>query len=203
MMSFLSTVFTSRYPTTKNQLQNSSNPRQQATINDGRITLQPVQGRQISFASGTSKTYTPGASGNAIAEVYNPDNVDTNMINQAIQAMSSSEQLNFVNHLETEITSNSNIIPYSQYVIESQQAAVQNSKSPAQPDALILYTRFKQARAINNLRSYNKLHKWYQSHEARDLSSTRVWACIGEETSSKFVDFEDECIRWYTAGDEI
>ncbi|GKD23973.1 retrovirus-related pol polyprotein from transposon TNT 1-94, partial [Tanacetum coccineum] len=56
-------VVTSRYPTTNNQLRNSSNPRQQATINDGRITLQPVQGRQISFASGTSRTYTPGASG--------------------------------------------------------------------------------------------------------------------------------------------
>ncbi|GKB16192.1 hypothetical protein Tco_0850115 [Tanacetum coccineum] len=37
MMSFLSAVVTSRYPTTNNQLRNSSNPRQQATINDGRI----------------------------------------------------------------------------------------------------------------------------------------------------------------------
>ncbi|GKE45625.1 hypothetical protein Tco_1472909 [Tanacetum coccineum] len=63
MMSFLSAVVISCYPTTNNQLRNSSNPRKQATINDGRITLQPVQGRQISFASGTSRTYTPGASG--------------------------------------------------------------------------------------------------------------------------------------------
>nr|GEV21323.1 hypothetical protein [Tanacetum cinerariifolium] len=39
---------------------------------------------------------------------------------------------------ETEITSDSNIIPYSQYVSESQQAAVQNSNSHAQQDALIL-----------------------------------------------------------------
>nr|GEU41892.1 hypothetical protein [Tanacetum cinerariifolium] len=30
---------------------------------DGRVTLQPVQGRQISFAIGTSKTYTAVASG--------------------------------------------------------------------------------------------------------------------------------------------
>ncbi|GKF15103.1 hypothetical protein Tco_0056565 [Tanacetum coccineum] len=37
--------------------------RQQATINDGRVTLQPVQGRQISFATGTTRTYTLGASG--------------------------------------------------------------------------------------------------------------------------------------------
>ncbi|GKG11924.1 hypothetical protein Tco_0346161, partial [Tanacetum coccineum] len=45
MMSFLTVVVTSRYPTTNNQLSNSSNPRQQATINDRRVTLQPIQGR--------------------------------------------------------------------------------------------------------------------------------------------------------------
>nr|GFB10406.1 hypothetical protein [Tanacetum cinerariifolium] len=45
----------------------------------------------------------------ALAEVYNHDNVNNNMINQALQ-----------------------------YVIESQQAAVQNSNSSAQQDALIL-----------------------------------------------------------------
>ncbi|GKF92475.1 hypothetical protein Tco_0279194, partial [Tanacetum coccineum] len=44
MMSFLSDVVTSRYPTTNNQLRNSSNLRQQASINDGRVTIQPVQG---------------------------------------------------------------------------------------------------------------------------------------------------------------
>ncbi|GJV18427.1 hypothetical protein Tco_1367447 [Tanacetum coccineum] len=39
MMSFLTSVVTSRYPPTNNQLRNSSNPRKQATINDGRVTL--------------------------------------------------------------------------------------------------------------------------------------------------------------------
>ncbi|GJU95188.1 integrase, catalytic region, zinc finger, CCHC-type containing protein [Tanacetum coccineum] len=250
MMSFLTAVVTSRYPTTNNQLRNSSNPRQQATINDGRVTVQPVQGRQISYAAGTTRTFTPGASGSnsgkqrivtcynckgeghmskqctkprrkrddswfkdkvllvqaqasgqilheeelafladpgipeaqatqtvithnaayqaddldaydsdcdelnsakvalmanlshygsdALSEVHNHDNVNNNMINQAVQVMPSSEQSNVVNHSETEITSDSNIIPYSQYLIESQQPAVQNSNSSAQQDALIL-----------------------------------------------------------------
>ncbi|GJT78744.1 retrovirus-related pol polyprotein from transposon TNT 1-94 [Tanacetum coccineum] len=216
VMSFLTAVVTSRYPTTNNQLRNLSNPRQQDTINDGRVTLQPIQGRQTSFAASTIRTYTPGAcrinSGkqrtvicynckgeghvskqctkakrkqddswfkdkvllvkaqanandldaydsdcdelntakvalmanlshyglDALAEVLNPDNVDNNMTNQAVQAMRSSEQFNVVNQSETEITSDSNIIPYSQYVIESQQEAVQNSNSSAQQDALIL-----------------------------------------------------------------
>ncbi|GJY90675.1 hypothetical protein Tco_0505871 [Tanacetum coccineum] len=54
MMSFLSTVVTSRFPSTNNQLRNSSNPRQQATIHDGRVTVQPLQGRQNSYATNTS-----------------------------------------------------------------------------------------------------------------------------------------------------
>ncbi|GKD57830.1 hypothetical protein Tco_1291217 [Tanacetum coccineum] len=53
-------------------------------------------------------------------------------------AMPSSKQSNVMNHSETEITSDSNIIPYSQYLIESQQVAVQKSNSSAQQDDLIL-----------------------------------------------------------------
>ncbi|GJT58954.1 retrovirus-related pol polyprotein from transposon TNT 1-94 [Tanacetum coccineum] len=56
MMSFMSTVITSRFSTTNNQLRNSSNPRQEAIIHDGRVTVQPVQGRQGSFVVGTSGT---------------------------------------------------------------------------------------------------------------------------------------------------
>ncbi|GJW02873.1 retrovirus-related pol polyprotein from transposon TNT 1-94 [Tanacetum coccineum] len=63
MMSFLTAVVTSHYPTTNNQLRNSSNTRQQATINNGRVTLQLIQGRQTSLAADTIRTYTPGASG--------------------------------------------------------------------------------------------------------------------------------------------
>nr|GEV16092.1 hypothetical protein [Tanacetum cinerariifolium] len=64
MMSFLTAVVTSRYPPTNNQLRNSSNLRQQATINNGRVTIQPIQGRHTSLAAGTSRTYTSGANGN-------------------------------------------------------------------------------------------------------------------------------------------
>ncbi|GKE65868.1 integrase, catalytic region, zinc finger, CCHC-type containing protein, partial [Tanacetum coccineum] len=63
MMSFLTAVVTSRYPTTNNQLRNLANPRQQDTINNGRVTLQPIQRRQTSLAAGTTRTYTPGESG--------------------------------------------------------------------------------------------------------------------------------------------
>nr|GFA41233.1 hypothetical protein [Tanacetum cinerariifolium] len=73
-----------------------------------------------------------------LAEVHNQDSVTHNLINQAVQVMPLFEQSNIVNQLEAKITSDSHIISYSQYVSESQQAAVQNLNFPAQQDALIL-----------------------------------------------------------------
>nr|GEW82039.1 hypothetical protein [Tanacetum cinerariifolium] len=73
-----------------------------------------------------------------LTEVHNPNNIDNNMINQSVQVMLSSKLSSVVNCSETEITGDSNIIPYSQYVHETQQTAVQNSNSSAQQDALIL-----------------------------------------------------------------
>ncbi|GJS85524.1 retrovirus-related pol polyprotein from transposon TNT 1-94 [Tanacetum coccineum] len=135
MMSFLSAVVTSRYPTTNNQLRNLSNPRQQATINDRRVTLQPctkpkrklddswfknkvllVQAQangQILHEEELAFLADPEIAEDALAKIYNPDNVDNNMINQGVQVMPSSEQSSVMNPSETEITSDSSIIPYS------------------------------------------------------------------------------------------
>nr|GEU82694.1 hypothetical protein [Tanacetum cinerariifolium] len=63
MMSFLTAVVTSRYPATNNQLRTSSNPHQQATINNGRVMIQPIQGRQNSMTAGSSRPYTSGSNG--------------------------------------------------------------------------------------------------------------------------------------------
>nr|GEY13064.1 hypothetical protein [Tanacetum cinerariifolium] len=63
MMSFLTAVVTSRYPATNNQLRTSSNPRQQATINNGRVTIQPIQGRQNFMLAGSSRPFASGSGG--------------------------------------------------------------------------------------------------------------------------------------------
>nr|GEV28442.1 integrase, catalytic region, zinc finger, CCHC-type, peptidase aspartic, catalytic [Tanacetum cinerariifolium] len=61
MMSFLTAVVTSRYPATNNQLRTSSNPRQQATINNGKVNIQPIQGRQNFVSAGSSRPFTSGS----------------------------------------------------------------------------------------------------------------------------------------------
>nr|GFC96967.1 hypothetical protein [Tanacetum cinerariifolium] len=81
MMSFLTAVVTSRYPATNNQLRTSSNPRQQATINNRRVTIQPIQGRQNFVSAGSSRPFT---SGSGTAESSGNQTVITN--NAAYQA---------------------------------------------------------------------------------------------------------------------
>ncbi|GJX75208.1 hypothetical protein Tco_0313803 [Tanacetum coccineum] len=74
----------------------------------------------------------------ALTEVHNHDNLNYDLFNQSEQIMTSSEQSNDVSQTETDITSDSNIIPYSQYLSETQQETVQNSNSSAQQDVLIM-----------------------------------------------------------------
>ncbi|GKC86974.1 hypothetical protein Tco_1147623 [Tanacetum coccineum] len=64
-MAFLTAVASSRFPSTNNQLRTSSNPRNQATIQDGRVTVQQVQGRQgQSYAGNSYKGNATSSGGN-------------------------------------------------------------------------------------------------------------------------------------------
>nr|GFC24451.1 hypothetical protein [Tanacetum cinerariifolium] len=63
MMSFLTAVVTSRYPATNNQLRTSSSPRQQATINNGMVTIQRIQGRKNFMSAGSSRPFASGSGG--------------------------------------------------------------------------------------------------------------------------------------------
>ncbi|GJS81109.1 retrovirus-related pol polyprotein from transposon TNT 1-94 [Tanacetum coccineum] len=66
-MTFMSTVVSSSFLSTNNQLKTSFNPQNQATIQDGRVTVQQVQGRQgQSFAS-------LGTKGNATSQVLDEE----------------------------------------------------------------------------------------------------------------------------------
>nr|GFA46310.1 hypothetical protein [Tanacetum cinerariifolium] len=216
MMSFLTSVLTSRYPSTNNQLRTSSNPRSSGTSSKQRVIVcnnckgeghmskqctkpkrrrdeqwfkdkvllvqaqasrQVHQEEELEFLAdpciaeilSTQYAVTNNAAYQAddldaydsdcdqlnsakialtanlshygsdnLAEVQNQDNVYNNVLYQEGQETSTSKQLNILNQSENEITSDSNIISYSQYMNESQYTTVQNSSSPALQDDLIL-----------------------------------------------------------------
>ncbi|GJT21411.1 hypothetical protein Tco_0891348 [Tanacetum coccineum] len=164
-MEFLSAMFTPRYPSTNNQLRSSSNPRNQATVQDGRVTVKQrllsarivkAEGKemdeeQLAFlvylgvADGqVAQTITHNASFQAddldvydsdyddictakvvlminllscdsdfLFEVPYSDTFQNDMMNQGVQELQYSEQTPFVDYQDNEITSDSNIIPYS------------------------------------------------------------------------------------------
>ncbi|GJT28407.1 putative ribonuclease H-like domain-containing protein [Tanacetum coccineum] len=266
-MAFLMAVASLRFHTTNNQLRTSSNPRNQVTIQDGRVIVQQVQGRQGQNYSGTTyksnatssrgnntsgqtrvvKCYNCQGEGhmarqctqskrprnaawykekamlaeaqeagqildeeqlafladpripagqaqtviphnatfqtkdldtydsdcddlsttlmanisnygsNIISEVPNSDTYQNDMDNQSVHAMHNFKQTPVMNFTSSEILSDSNIIPYSQYLQETQLATVQDTHSQAQQDSMILYVieqMYKQM--INHVNNWEK-----------------------------------------------
>nr|GEY50432.1 uncharacterized mitochondrial protein AtMg00810-like [Tanacetum cinerariifolium] len=195
MMSFLTAVVTYRYPPTNNHLRNSSNPRQQATINNGRVTgnrgllsdtttkekdtcqnnALSQRGKRMSHdariaeAQTIQNVITHNATYQAddldaydsdcdeinsakialmenlshygfddLADVHNQDNVTHNVTNQAVQAMLLSEQSNIMNQSETEITSDSNIILYSQYKAQQLEPKLYDGSVIKKTNAIVI-----------------------------------------------------------------
>ncbi|GKB86146.1 hypothetical protein Tco_0958418 [Tanacetum coccineum] len=72
-MAFLTVVASSRFPSTNNQLRTSSNTRNQATIQDGRVTVQQVHGRQGQNYSSTGyKSNATSSGGNNASRQARP-----------------------------------------------------------------------------------------------------------------------------------
>ncbi|GJY34378.1 putative ribonuclease H-like domain-containing protein [Tanacetum coccineum] len=274
VMDFLTVVASSRFPSTNNQLRTSSNPRNYATIQDGRVIVQQVQGRQGQSYSGTGyksnatssrrnnasgqarivKCYSCQGEGHMARQCTQPkrprnaawykdkamlaeaqeagqildeeqlvfladlgvpngqaiqtiipnnaafqtEDLDTydsdsddilnakavlmanisnhgsdviselphsetylnDMENQSVHAMQDFEQTQDVNFIANEIHNDSNIISYSQYLQETQQANVQDTNLQAQQDSMILPVIEQMSKQmINHVNNWEKANK--------------------------------------------
>ncbi|GJU08183.1 retrovirus-related pol polyprotein from transposon TNT 1-94 [Tanacetum coccineum] len=169
-MAFLTTVASSRFPSTNNQLRTSSNPRNQATIQDDKARVvkcyncqgeghmarqctQPKRPRnaawykekamlaeaqeagqildeeQLAFLAdlgipaGQAQTIIPH---NAAFQTEDLDTYDSVKISRGHKA--DFEQSPVMDFTDNEISSDSNVIPYSQYLQETQQATEKANK---------------------------------------------------------------------------
>ncbi|GKE98289.1 hypothetical protein Tco_0021640, partial [Tanacetum coccineum] len=163
-------VFSPRYPPTNNQLRSSSNLRNQATIQDGKVTVQKVQGRQgkghiarqctqskrrrdatwfkekvllvqaqtegkeldeehlafladprVADAKAVLMANLSSCDSDVLSAVPYSDTFQNDMMNQSVQELQYSEQTPIVDYPDNEITSDSNVIPYSQYLEENRR----------------------------------------------------------------------------------
>ncbi|GJY20723.1 hypothetical protein Tco_0393289, partial [Tanacetum coccineum] len=186
MMSFLSTVITSRFLSTNNQLRNSSNPRQQATIHDGRVNVQPLQGRPNSYVVGTSgtKANTSGTRGSnsgdpGVAEgpvtqtvithnaAYQADDLDAydsdydeistaKAILMANLSSYGSDVLSNVLHSDNTYNDMPNQSVQEMSYSEPSQFYVQDTNSSAQQNAMILSVFEQLSQQVTNCNKVNK-----------------------------------------------
>ncbi|GJY37597.1 retrovirus-related pol polyprotein from transposon TNT 1-94 [Tanacetum coccineum] len=183
-MAFLSAVFSLRYPSTNNQLRSSSNPRNQANIQNGRVTVQQVQGRQgQNVVSSGSQGNALGSRGNTsgqakaegkelgeeqVAFLADPGVAD-GQVAQTIthNAAFQTDDLDAYDSDYNEITSDSNIIPYSQYLEETQHAIVQNTNTSAQQNSMII-SMFQQMS--------NHATNWYKANNESKIVNESLTA---------------------------
>ncbi|GJU47626.1 hypothetical protein Tco_1204892, partial [Tanacetum coccineum] len=169
-MAFLYAI-ASRFPPSNNQLRTSSNPRNQATIQDGRVTYtQPKRPRNaawfkeklmlaeaqeagqildeeqlafladpdcddLSSAKAVLMANLSSCDPEVLYEVPYFESYPNDMINQDVQEMQYFEQTHVDDFEDNEIHSGINIIPYSQYLQESQDAVIQDT-NPSAPNDL-------------------------------------------------------------------
>ncbi|GKC52095.1 hypothetical protein Tco_1074840 [Tanacetum coccineum] len=96
-------------------------------------------------------------SSDVLSEVSHFKTYQNDMYNQSLQAMPYFEQTPVDAYPDNEITSDSNIILYSQYLLETQQAVVQDTNSFAQQDSMILSVIEKMSeQMINHLTNWDK-----------------------------------------------
>nr|GEV95198.1 hypothetical protein [Tanacetum cinerariifolium] len=106
----------------------------------------------ISSAKAVSMVNLSSCDLDVLSEVPYSDPYPNDMINQDVQEMTYSEP-------DNEITSDSNIIPYSQYLQESQDAGIQDTNSSAPNDLLVLSLVEQMTDHVANLDKENHTNK--------------------------------------------
>ncbi|GJR80363.1 hypothetical protein Tco_0151148 [Tanacetum coccineum] len=115
-MAFLTALASLRFPSTNNKLRNSSNPRNQATIQDDRtgdLDAYDSDCDDVSNAKAVLMANLSSYGSDVLSEVPHFEPYQTDMDNQSVHAMQGFEQTPVADFTDTEITSDSNIIPYS------------------------------------------------------------------------------------------
>ncbi|GJT71728.1 retrotransposon protein, putative, unclassified [Tanacetum coccineum] len=232
-------VVASRIPPSNNQLQTSSNPRNQATIQDGKVIIQQVQVRQSwSFAGTRNRGIATTLRGNYAAgqprvmKCYNcqgeghmarqctqpkrPRNVawfkeklicsscsadnpfdsdcddlsSTKAILIAnlsscdlddVQEIQYSKQTRIDDFQDNEIHSDSNIIPYYQYLQESQDVVIQDTNSSAPNDLLVLSLVEQMTDHVAHLDKENQTNKMVNESLTVELERYKERVAIFEQ----------------------
>ncbi|GJU29127.1 retrovirus-related pol polyprotein from transposon TNT 1-94 [Tanacetum coccineum] len=140
-----------------------------------------------------------------LSEVPNFETYQNDMDNQSVQAMKHFEQTFVEDYPDNEITTDSNIIPYSQYLQETQQAAVQDTNSfEKQNESLTVelerykerFKTFKQRLNID-LSSREKLIDYQMDDMIRDRLALKQQIDLLEQNLSKQIKEKESLLQTF------
>nr|GEY57963.1 uncharacterized mitochondrial protein AtMg00810-like [Tanacetum cinerariifolium] len=142
-LSLLTQSYKAYLPQTNNQLRTSSNTRNKATVQDGRVVVQDAPTTQtmfmvnFSFEDPIYDEARPSYDSDIPSEVQDHDNCSDRVYeHHDVHEMQNNVQQDYVADSDDDYTNDSNIIPYDQYVEENAEQVVQRNVSYVQTDAL-------------------------------------------------------------------
>ncbi|GJR42690.1 hypothetical protein Tco_1310793 [Tanacetum coccineum] len=101
------------------------------------------------------------------------------VIDQSVQEMRYSEQPPFDNQTDFDITSDSNVISYEQYLKETKNTVVQDTNSYAQQDAMIMFVNEEMSNQVAKCNEEDK------KHDALSVMDTEETLILAEESRIK------------------
>ncbi|GJX25086.1 copia protein [Tanacetum coccineum] len=116
-----------------------------------------------------------------LSEVPYSDTYLNDMINQDVQEMPYFEHTHIVDFPDNEITSDSNIISYSQYLQESQDAGIQDTNSSTLNDLLVLSLVVQMTNHVANLDKENQTNKMVNESLTAELERYKERVTIFEQ----------------------
>nr|GEV71208.1 retrovirus-related Pol polyprotein from transposon TNT 1-94 [Tanacetum cinerariifolium] len=218
MMSFMFTIITSRFPSTNNQLRNSSTPRQQATIHDGRVTI--TSSGETNFVCCWDKVLLVKAQGNGKVlnekelEFLADPEIAKGLVTQMVITHNAAYQANDLDAYDSDCDDFSTAKAVLMANLSSYESDVlsEDTNSSVQQDAMILYVfeqlsnqvticnKVNKDNLISNeslsgkLERYKKRVKLLEERQNVDLSTREklIMYDIHREKNAQFADSEKE-----------
>nr|GEW01278.1 hypothetical protein [Tanacetum cinerariifolium] len=108
-----------------------------------------------------------------LSKVPHSEHTNNDMLNQSVQEMPYSKKTYLVNYPENEITSDSNIIRYSHYLLETQNAAIHDINYSAQQDVMILsvFKKLSHQEKESLTKTFNVFKNKSKEKEAKNIDN--------------------------------
>ncbi|GKC90375.1 hypothetical protein Tco_1151024 [Tanacetum coccineum] len=214
LMAFVTATFGPHFPQTNNQLRTSSNPRNQATIQDGRVNCTKpkrpnnsswfkekilltealesgayLDPEQLAFLADNGDTIIPAQ---ASQEIPTPTSFQTDDLD-AFMMYPQLRQFSWPIYLPmTQIYSN--IVSYEQYLQETENPVVQSTSSPIQQDELLMSVIEEMSSQVAKCDKIHTLKLQLNATAESHKTLSKTVECLKKESKQKEDKYLDEVI---------